>query len=72
MTDRVLSRYEQRLAGRGIRGFCPFNIAIECYFHENRPVPDLPEKCQHCGWNPDEAQRRKALLDLKKGEMNNA
>ena len=72
MPYRVLSRYEQRLAGRGIRRFCPFNIAIECFFHENRPVSDLPEKCLHCGWNPTEAQRRKALLDIKKGVKNNA
>ena len=52
---------------------CPFSAAIICVDHQGWFVGDpLPGCCQHCGWNPAEAQRRKALMDIKKGVTEDA
>ena len=65
----MIDRYTRK---KEISDHCPFNAMIECRDHAGNPIPALPDRCNRCGWNPAEAQRRKALLDIKKGVTEDA
>ena len=45
------------------RETCFFNRGVVCSFAKTAPN----SKCRRCGWNPEEAERRKAKLRAKYG-----
>ncbi len=42
---------------------CAFNGGVDC------DEQDIPNKCKKCGWNPEEAKRRKIEVRTKFGEL---
>ena len=48
---------------RDIPQSCHYNAMIDCTKHGGSRPPNLPDCCTRCGWNPTEAEQRRARLE---------